>query len=447
MSPSAFDVRYPFRWGPGEDIRVTLRHGELAGSPRHVLRFDFYPFIAPSHPDRHLAYVDLPLAPVSGVELRVAVRDGMLSVRDAQNTHRLPPVWKGALPLSGYLRVTISLEAMEGAGRRKVESTISPPLWLITGEPSALEWIQLSVTQCCNLACPMCSLQCGADLERRHIADDVLSALLDAAPAVQYIGLQGLGEPLLNPRFPAVVSAFRRRLPAHGRLAVTTNGTLLTRDLAARVFDAGLNTVTFSIDGASKAIYERHRTGACFEALCANIKTATMLARATGREDLWLGANMTMGPGNLAEVPDFVQLGARLGLSKVCFFRGRRYPSMRIVELDAATLSRVTDEALALGRRLGIAVLFAKPRSGHLPECPFMSCAYLWLTGEVAPCHRMEPPGRPWPTQLFGNVRKRPLLEIWSDPQFVAFRRSVMDGPLPAACRDCTFTDGVICGG
>lgn len=293
----------------------------------------------------------------------------------------------------------------------------------------------------------MCSRQKGAGFDNRHIPENVLKAVLDAAPSLCYVGLQGLGEPLLHPGLTTIVKNLRERLPGHGRIAMTTNGTLLTSDMARQLFDAGLNTVTFSIDGASREVYEARRTGASFERLCANVGKATACARATDRKDLWLGANLVMDPGNLPEVPEFVRLAARLGLSTACFFRGREYPAMRMVNLNAATLAKITDEAIALGRELGVAVHFAKSRSGSLPECPFMCGVYLWLTGEVAPCHRMEPPGKPWPTRLFGNVCKRPLLELWDTPEFRAFRHAVMEGNMPAECHDCTFPDGTVCGG
>jgi MoaA/NifB/PqqE/SkfB family radical SAM enzyme len=293
----------------------------------------------------------------------------------------------------------------------------------------------------------MCPRQSDLKFEQQHVPADVLAAVLDAAPKLSYVGFQGIGEPLLHPNLPDIVKSFRDRLPAHGRLGLTTNGTLLTRDLAARLFDAGLNAVTFSIDGASCSVYEARRVGAHFERLCENVATATALARDTGRTDLWLGANMVVAPDNLAEVPEFVRLVSRLGMSTAAFFRGRNYPSMQIMDLDPDTWPRMKDDAMLLGRELGVAVHFAKPRSGPLPECPFMCGVYLWLTGEVAPCHRMEPPGKPWPTRLFGNVRKTPLLELWEAPEFRAYRNGVLSGELPEECRDCTFPDSVSTGG
>jgi hypothetical protein len=68
---------------------------------------------------------------------------------------------------------------------------------------------------------------------------------------------------------------------------------------------------------------------------------------------------------------------------------------MRVCDLEAETLARVTEEAHAIGEELGVKVLVAKPRSGVLPEC----------------------------------------------------LKGVVSGHLPEECRDCTFTHSVICGG
>jgi molybdenum cofactor biosynthesis enzyme MoaA len=154
----------------------------------------------------------------------------------------------------------------------------------------------------------MCSRQRSPRFEQGHVSEKVLGAVLDAAPGFHYLGLQGIGEPTLHPGLPEIIGRFRKRMPSRGRIALTTNGTLLDGDLASRVFDAGLNTVTFSVDGACESTYETRRTGASFQQVCRNIEEATSRASKSGRRDLWLGANMVVDPGNLPEVPGFVRM-------------------------------------------------------------------------------------------------------------------------------------------
>lgn len=442
------EVTFPYCLNTNNPLEIHLQDAKLVGSPEHILRFDIYPFISPHHPDRHLAYYDVPLLRWHEAHASATLdQDGALVIQEGDSRHVVAPVWKGQLPLSGYARITVSLQARNAQGLEQLEASTSHPLVLPGEGDSPLEWVQFPVTQYCNLSCPMCSRQRSDAFVNGHVPEDVTRAVLEAAPSIHYLGLQGLGEPMLHPGLQGIVERFRQRMPTQGRIAITTNGTLLTDDLASGLFDAGVNTVTFSVDGASPESYEMRRTGARFDSVCRNIAEATSRARRTGRKDLWLGANMVVDPGNMIEIPEFVQLASRLGLSTVCFFRGREYPSMRITDLDPGLFAQVEEEASTLGKKLGVAVRFARAKTGTLPECPFMCGVYLWLSGEVAPCHRMEPPGYPWPTRLFGNVRNEPLLSIWNRPEFRAFRKGVTSGRLPLECQDCTFTDSVLCGG
>jgi radical SAM protein with 4Fe4S-binding SPASM domain len=445
VSANILSAEFPWSLANRTGVALAIDDPGLAVSDHHFLRFDFYPLFSPSHPDRHLAYFDLPLSRRGGPNLRATLEKGVLVVGDATGRRAVDPVWRGALPLAGYCRLTVSLWSIEGKVPRQLEALTSDPMTLPSEATAPLDRIQVAVTQRCNLNCPMCTRQRGSDLVQADLPADVLAALLDAAPHAMYVGLQGLGEPLMHRDLPAVVRSFRARVPPIGRIAVTTNGTLLTRDRAAQLLAEGLNTFTISMDGATKASYEARRAGADFDRVLRNITAAATCVENSGRDDVWLGANFVMDQGNLAEAPAFVRLGASLGLCAVSFFHGRLYPDMRLAPLDAEILARVRVAAEQIGRETGVAVRFASSRPTTPPRCPFMSGVYLWLTGEVVPCDRMEPPGRPWPTRIFGNVRDEPLLEIWNRPDFQAFRRGVLSGNLPDECRDCTFCDSVVC--
>lgn len=444
MSDALLSVEFPWSLAGETGVGIALEDPRLAGSDHHFLRFDFYPLLSPSHPDRHLAYFDLPLRRVGGAKLRAALKKGALVVSDATGSQDVDPVWRGTLPVAGYCRLTVSLWSTEGEVTRQIEATTSAPMTLPSDANAPLERIMVAVTQRCNLTCPMCTRQRGADLDQADIPGDVLAALLDAAPHAVYVGLQGMGEPLMHRGISGMVRAFRARLPSVGRIGLTTNGTPLIRDRMAQLFAEGLNSITVSMDGATKATYEARRTGADFDRVVRNVAAAASYARGSGRNDVWVGANYIMDQGNLAEVPAFVQLAASLGLCAVSFFHGRLYPEMRLASLDAEILARSRAAAVQIGRETGVTVRFASSRPTMPPQCPFTTTAHVWLDGEVVPCDRMEPPGRPWPTRIFGNVREQPLLEIWNRPEYRAFRRGKLSGNLPGECRDCTFCDSIV---
>ncbi len=302
----------------------------------------------------------------------------------------------------------------------------------------------VAVSQRCNLKCPFCTREQGAKLDGVDLAPYVLAGVLEASTYVPFVGLQGIGEPLMNPDVFRLATEIRKRMPAWGRLALTTNGTLLNRDAAKCLIDGGLNTITFSLDGATKSVYESKRVGANFENVIANIRQAVDYGRSTGRKDLWLSVNFIVMNDNVAEVPAFVRLAATLGLDAISFYRAREYPSERLVAVEDGAMASAVAEATALALEHRININFADPKLSKERVCVFMQGAYLWLSGEVLPCHRMEPPGHSWPVRIFGNLRDHSLIEIWNSPEYREYRQKVVRGNLQDVCRGCTHCSSVV---
>ncbi len=45
----------------------------------------------------------------------------------------------------------------------------------------------------------------------------------------------------------------------------------------------------------------------------------------------------------------------------------------------------------------------------------------------------------------FGNVKERPLRDIWQDPAYVDFRESLRRGKLHKECAHCLLAEGLTC--
>src|SRR5262249_47435491 len=115
------------------------------------------------------------------------------------------------------------------------------------------ECIYFEVTNRCNLPCRTClrtyvTVEPAADLglaEIRRLATRVRS--------LRRAVLQGTGEPLLNPELTEIV----RELASRGVSVVfNTNGTLLSREWADRLIDAGLDELRVSLDAARPETFE-----------------------------------------------------------------------------------------------------------------------------------------------------------------------------------------------
>jgi radical SAM protein with 4Fe4S-binding SPASM domain len=86
------------------------------------------------------------------------------------------------------------------------------------------------------------------------------------------MALMGLGEPFLHPE----LIEMSRYAKAHKiyHVFTSTNGTLLNEKMSeAIVAQPGFDVIAVSLDGATKATYERIRKGADFDSVVKNIKT------------------------------------------------------------------------------------------------------------------------------------------------------------------------------
>ncbi|MBI4880769.1 MAG: radical SAM protein [Planctomycetes bacterium] len=90
---------------------------------------------------------------------------------------------------------------------------------------------------------------------------DTFRRVLEQLPHACRVTLVGLGEPLLHPVVadPVSIAAGEGR-----RVALVTNATDLERPLAARLIDAGLASIAFSLDCPNQALADQLRSRAAW---------------------------------------------------------------------------------------------------------------------------------------------------------------------------------------
>ena len=111
-----------------------------------------------------------------------------------------------------------------------------------------LRWLFFEITDRCNLKCMHCGSNCSA--EGSYLAvDDIKAALRSALREKPMICLTG-GEPMLHPAFFEIAD----RVSSMGfDWGMTTNATLIDDAAARRLKQAGLCTVSVSLDGMERA--------------------------------------------------------------------------------------------------------------------------------------------------------------------------------------------------
>ncbi|MBT3661405.1 MAG: radical SAM protein, partial [Rhodospirillaceae bacterium] len=128
----------------------------------------------------------------------------------------------------------------------------------------------IEITSVCNLACIMCPRNVMVRPDG-YMALELFKSIVDQIKdTVELIYLSGgLGEPLVHPDLTEMIDYCRLQ---NVRVGVSTNATLLKREIAGRILDAGPDILLLSLDGATKETHESIRVGSVFERTMGNVE-------------------------------------------------------------------------------------------------------------------------------------------------------------------------------
>lgn len=116
------------------------------------------------------------------------------------------------------------------------------------------DYVIVENSNLCNLSCIFCPNE--AMKRKRGIISDALFRII-VDQCVKYgipnLLIQGFGEPLLDKDYLSKVDYAKRS--GIKNVHCVTNGTLLTKDIARGLIDAGLDYLNISIDAASAQVY------------------------------------------------------------------------------------------------------------------------------------------------------------------------------------------------
>ncbi len=170
-------------------------------------------------------------------------------------------------------------------------------------------------TSRCNIRCEFCINQWDAlpdGSNRPHMAADHVQAIIaEVFPYLRKLALSVSGEPLADPHFAELLDAARR----YGVFVeFTTNAMLISKPgFLERILD-GVGRVNISMDGASKATFERLRQGAKFDKVCENVRSLSAGRAARGQRTPELNMRYILMKETIDELPAMVDLAKDLGV-------------------------------------------------------------------------------------------------------------------------------------
>jgi radical SAM protein with 4Fe4S-binding SPASM domain len=320
-------------------------------------------------------------------------------------------------------------------------------------------FLQVEPVGQCNLRCQMCPIQFRTDGPPHgppaFMPFERFVQILDQFPGVPELQLQGLGEPMMHPRFFDMVEH------AVGRgMQVSTNSnlTLLNARRAERCVRSGLAWLHVSIDGATAETYERIRLRSRLERVLHNLQTLLDARRRLESELPHLRLVMVIMRQNLHELPDIVRLAHRWSMEAIhvqhlCHDFGEstlpsHYKPMHdfveeqtLLSEESSRIERYFDAARLTASELGIDLRLPRTRPRpHPPGTPGRKrCSWPWTgayisyQGYAMPCCMVATPDR----VNFGNVVDEGVVPIWNGDAYEQFRARLDSEEPPEICRSC----------
>ena len=94
--------------GPTRGL-LSIFDERLLGSPHHFVRFDLYPYLSPSHMQRHYGWWDIPLKKIRGKSTEILFDLSSRRLSLSGQGEPFPLAWQGPLDEEGYCRLHVSL--------------------------------------------------------------------------------------------------------------------------------------------------------------------------------------------------------------------------------------------------------------------------------------------------------------------------------------------------
>jgi len=320
-----------------------------------------------------------------------------------------------------------------------------------------------NITKRCNLKCVHCYAHATPQAQDNELSTDEGKALIDdladfKAPVLLFSG----GEPLMRKDLPELAGyAVKKGM----RAVISTNGTLIHEETAKALKDIGLSYVGISLDGG-RAINDRFRgVHGAFDAALKGIDNC----QKTG---IKVGLRFTINKFNVGEVPLLFDILEERSIPRICFYHlvyaGRgsvlvkddlsHAETRKVVDLIIDRTKDIHDrnlpkEVLTVDNHADGPYLYLR----LLKEDPDRAAQVLELlqmndgnnSGRGIGCVSWDGEVHAdqfWRHHSFGNVRKRPFSEIWTDtsePLMAKLKEKKKH--VTGRCAACKWLD--ICGG
>mgnify|MGYP002672669555 FL=1 len=288
-------------------------------------------------------------------------------------------------------------------------------------------------TKTCNLKCRHCYMSSDNKKYQNELTTQEAKSFIDDladfhVPVLLFSG----GEPLIRPDFFELAEYAQ----AKGvRPTLSTNGTLITRDVAQRIKDIGVGYVGISLDGLQDVNDQFRGVEGAFQKAMEGIQNCV----AVGQR---VGLRFTINHHNIQELENIFDFIERENINRVCFYHlvySGRGTAMKNQDVTAEESRRAMDiiirrtkdfedrglekEILTVDNHCDGVYMYLKALAEGNDQQATQIKKYISMNGgnrSGIAFGEVDPFGYVHPDQFtqhhtFGNVRDRKFSEIWQD--------------------------------
>lgn len=287
-------------------------------------------------------------------------------------------------------------------------------------------------TAACNLKCSYCRASALASPSQDELSTDEALAFIDQIAPLQPMLILSGGEPLLRPD----IFLLARHAVSRGlRVALASNGTMITPWIAAEIAASGISRVSISLDGATAKEHDRSRGAGTF------LQAMSGMENLSSNVDFQI--NFTITKRNEHEIPAIFCLAEAVSARALHFFF--MVPTGRGREEDLISAERQEELLLLIDRlrakvslevQVTCAPQYARiARTQRTGGClAGRNFIFLSRQGVVYPCGYLP--------LAAGSIREERFMEIWeTSPVLEALRKRELRGK----CGVCGYRES--CGG
>lgn len=315
-------------------------------------------------------------------------------------------------------------------------------------------------TRTCNLKCRHCYMSSDAKKYQNELTTAEAKQFIDDladfnVPVLLFSG----GEPLIRPDFFELADYAAKK---GVRPTLSTNGTLITPEVARKIKDIGVGYVGISLDGLREVNDKFRGKAGAFEAAMNGIKNCVAV-------DQRVGLRFTINHHNIKELENIFDFIEEENINRVCFYHlvySGRGNQMMDEDVTAEESRRAMDiiirrtrdfeerglkkEILTVDNHCDGVYMYLKALQEGKDELAQQIKKYIAMNGgnrSGMAFAEVDPLGYVHPDQFtqhhtFGNVRERKFGDIWQDttnPIMAGLkdRKPLLKG----RCSKCKFLD------